>query len=107
MTLAQKASSGSKANILSFEAKISELGSEVECLEQERASRDSDIGLLKQTVSELDSLRLEFERVKKDLNSKNYELVAEVERKDSKITSLRTKVDELEKEAGNSFVIMG
>jgi chromosome segregation ATPase len=100
-TLAQKTSSLKDTDIASLKDKISGLEVEVEHLEQERASHDSDVASLKEKVSELDSLRLELEREKEDLNSKNYELDAEVGRKDSEIASLRAKVNELEKEAGN------
>jgi predicted nucleic acid-binding Zn-ribbon protein len=100
-TLAQKTSSLKDTDIASLKDKISGLEVEVEHLEQERASHDSDVASLKEKVSELDSLRLELEREKEDLNSKNYELDAEVGRKNSEINSLRAKVNELEKEAGN------
>jgi chromosome segregation ATPase len=105
-TLAQKASSGDKA-------KIGELEAEVKRLERERTSHDSDANALKDKISELESLaqrcsrqgeeaRRELESTKEDLRgtltaaySKNYELDAEVGQKDSKITALRAKVNEL------------
>ena len=56
MTLTQKASSVDKDTILSLEAKVREL-----------EGKSSD-------PKEIDSLRLELERVKEDLNSKNHEI---------------------------------
>ena len=56
MTLIQKASSIDKDTILSLEAKVREL-----------EGKSSD-------PKEIDSLRLELERVKEDLNSKNHEI---------------------------------
>ncbi|CAG8650884.1 14760_t:CDS:2, partial [Gigaspora rosea] len=58
VTLAQKASSVDKATILSLETKVGELEAKLENKELDRVSYDS--------------LRLELERVKEDLNSKEY-----------------------------------
>ena len=75
--MTQKASSADKVKILSLEAKVVELEGKLLDLELER---DSHIvgGLLEEPAqidsSEIDSLRLELERVKEDLNSKNYEM---------------------------------
>ncbi|CAG8733374.1 11382_t:CDS:2 [Dentiscutata erythropus] len=57
-TLAQKASSLDKATILSLETKVGELEAKLENKELDQVSYDS--------------LRLELERVKEDLNSKEY-----------------------------------
>ncbi|RIB09521.1 hypothetical protein C2G38_2208737 [Gigaspora rosea] len=57
-TLAQKASSLDKTTILSLETKVGELEAKLENKELDRVSYDS--------------LRLELERVKEDLNSKEY-----------------------------------
>ncbi|RGB22515.1 hypothetical protein C1646_775962 [Rhizophagus diaphanus] len=79
-TLAQKASSADKIKILSLEAKVHELEGKLDDLELEQVLHDSNAvgGLLEEPVqinsSDPDSLRLELEQVKEDLNSKNYEI---------------------------------
>ncbi|CAB4378875.1 unnamed protein product [Rhizophagus irregularis] len=80
-TLAQKASSANKIQILSLEAKIRELEGKLEDKDLERTYHNLDVmgGVVEEPVQisssdpkEIDSLRLELERVKEDLNSKEY-----------------------------------
>ncbi|GBB94353.1 hypothetical protein RclHR1_02340010 [Rhizophagus clarus] len=82
-TLIQKASFADKIKILSLEAKVCELEGKLDDLELEQAPHDSNAvkGFLEELVQinsfdpkEIDSLRLELEQVKEDLNSKNYEI---------------------------------
>ncbi|KAF0514675.1 hypothetical protein F8M41_017525 [Gigaspora margarita] len=63
----------------------------------ECTSHDSDTTLFRDKISELNSLNRTLEQERDDLNSKKHELEAKVGRKDSEITSLRAKVNELEK----------
>ncbi|CAG8583197.1 7534_t:CDS:2, partial [Dentiscutata heterogama] len=58
-------------------------------------------------INELNSFNHTLERERDDLNSKKHELEAEVGCKDSEITSLRTKVNELEKVAGKVLYSYG
>ncbi|UZO28438.1 uncharacterized protein OCT59_021960 [Rhizophagus irregularis] len=80
-TLAQKASSADKVQILSLETKIRELEGKLEDIDLERTYHDLDATggggrraspnkLIR--LKEIDSLRLELERVKEDRNSKEY-----------------------------------
>ncbi|UZO14850.1 uncharacterized protein OCT59_006294 [Rhizophagus irregularis] len=77
-TLVQKASSADKTKILSLETKVRELEGKLDDLELEQVLHDSNAvgGLLEEPAQsdpkEIDSLRLELERVKEDLNSKEY-----------------------------------
>ncbi|CAB5203856.1 unnamed protein product [Rhizophagus irregularis] len=77
-TLARKASSADKTKILSLETKVRELEGKLDDLELEQVLHDSNAvgGLLEEPAQtdpkEIDSLRLELERVKEDLNSKEY-----------------------------------
>src|SRR5581483_3326610 len=77
-TLAQKASSADKIKILSLETKVCELEGKLDDLELEQVLHDSNAvgGMIKEPAQsdpkEIDSLRLELERVKEDLNSKEY-----------------------------------
>ncbi|RGB29432.1 hypothetical protein C1646_795474 [Rhizophagus diaphanus] len=89
-TLAQKASFADKIKILSLETKVRELeGSKLDDLELEQMLHDSNAvkGVIEEPaqingpfrtnssdLKEIDSLRLELERVNKDLNSKKYEI---------------------------------
>ena len=79
LTLAQKASSADKVQILSFETKICELEGKLEDIDLERTYYDLDVieGVIEEPAQinsfepkEIDSLRLELERVKKDLIQK-------------------------------------
>ncbi|CAB4385570.1 unnamed protein product [Rhizophagus irregularis] len=81
LTLAQKASSDDKVQILSLETKIRELKGKLEDKELEQVLHDSNVvgGMVEEPAQinssepkEIDSLRLELERVKEDLNSKEY-----------------------------------
>ncbi|GBB94573.1 hypothetical protein RclHR1_23830004 [Rhizophagus clarus] len=77
-TLAQKASSADKIKIFSLETKVRELEGKLDDLELEQMLHDSNAvgGMIEEPAQsdpkEIDSLRLELERVKKDLNSKEY-----------------------------------
>ncbi|CAB4382865.1 unnamed protein product [Rhizophagus irregularis] len=74
-TLAQKASSADKVQILSLETKIRELEGKLEDIDLERTYHDLDAmgGELAQiSSSEIESLRLELEHAKEDCNSKEY-----------------------------------
>ncbi|GET62921.1 hypothetical protein GLOIN_2v1847513 [Rhizophagus irregularis DAOM 181602=DAOM 197198] len=74
-TLAQKASSADKVQILSLETKIRELEGKLEDIDLERTYHDLDVtgGEPPQiSSSEIESLRLELERAKEDHNSKEY-----------------------------------
>ncbi|CAB4393925.1 unnamed protein product [Rhizophagus irregularis] len=81
VTLAQKASSADKVQILSLETKIRELEGKLEDIDLEHTYHDLDItgGVVEEPAQisssdpkEIDSLRLELERAKEDLNSKEY-----------------------------------
>ncbi|CAB4390579.1 unnamed protein product [Rhizophagus irregularis] len=74
-TLAQKASSADKVQILSLETKIRELEGKLEDIDLERTYHDLDAmgGEPAQiSSSEIESLRLELEHAKEDRNSKEY-----------------------------------
>src|SRR2546429_5666301 len=80
-TLAQKASSVDKVQILSLETKIRELEGKLEDIDLERTYHDLDVmgGVIEEPVQlssfdpkEIDSLRLELERANEDLNSKKH-----------------------------------
>ncbi|RGB27837.1 hypothetical protein C1646_768588 [Rhizophagus diaphanus] len=77
-TLAQKASSADKVKILSLEVKIRELEGKLEDIDLEHTYHGLDVmeGTIEEPAqinsSEIDSLRLELDRVKEDLNSKEY-----------------------------------
>ena len=82
-TLAQKASSSDKVTILSLETKVVELEGKLEDLKLDPVFRDSNVvgELLEEPAQisssdpkEIDSLRLELERVKEDFNSKKHEI---------------------------------
>ncbi len=79
-TLAQKASSADKVKILSLETKVVELEGKLEDLKLDPVFHDSNVvgGVIEEPAQinsfepkEIDSLRLELERVKEDFNSKN------------------------------------
>ena len=79
--MAQKASSVDKVQILSLETKIRELEGKLEDIDLERTYHDLDVmgGMIEEPAQisssdpkEIDSLRLELERVKEDRNSKDY-----------------------------------
>ena len=73
-TLAQKASFADKIKILSLETKVRELEGKLDDLELEQVLHDSNAvgGMIEEPAQsdpkEIDSLRLELERVKEDLN---------------------------------------
>ncbi|CAG8719682.1 19098_t:CDS:2, partial [Gigaspora rosea] len=101
VTLTQKASSLDKDEILCLKDEIDKLKAEVEELESEIelecTSHDSDTASFRDKINKLNSLNHILEQKRDDLNSKKHELEAEVGRKDSEITSLGAKVNELEK----------
>src|SRR5277367_274710 len=82
-TLAQKALSADKVQILSLEAKVVELEGKLEDLKLDPVFHDSNVvgGVIEEPAQinsfepkEIDSLRLELERVKEDFNSKKHEI---------------------------------
>ena len=82
-TLAQKASSADKIKILSLEAKVRELEGKLEDLKPDPIFHDYDVmgGMIEEPAQisssdpkKIDTLRLELEQVKEDLNSKKYEI---------------------------------
>ena len=82
-TLAQKASSADKVKILSLETKVVELEGKLEDLKLDPVFHDSNVvgGMIEEPAQinsfepkEIDSLRLELERVKEDFNSKKHEI---------------------------------
>src|SRR5204863_3693663 len=82
-TLAQKASSADKVKILSLETKVVELEGKLEDLKLDPVFHDSNVvgGVIEEPAQisssgskEIDSLRLELERVEENLNSKRYEI---------------------------------
>ncbi|POG60475.1 uncharacterized protein OCT59_000801 [Rhizophagus irregularis] len=79
-TLAQKVSSADKIKILSLETKVRELEGKLDDLELEQVLHDLNAvgGVIEEPAQsdpkKIDSLRLELDRVKEDLNSKNYEI---------------------------------
>src|SRR5256884_1903413 len=82
-TLAQKASSADKVKILSLETKVVELEGKLEDLKLNPVFHDSNVvgGVIEELAQisssgskEIDSLRLELERVEENLNSKRYEI---------------------------------
>src|SRR2546423_10963151 len=82
-TLAQKASSVDKVQILSLETKIRELEGKLEDIDLERTYHDLDVmgevieepaQISSSDPKEINSLRLELGRVKEDFNSKKHEI---------------------------------
>src|SRR3954468_11154470 len=82
-TLAQKASSSDKVQILSLEAKIRELEGKLEDIDLERTYHDLDVmgGVVEEPAQislsdpkEIDPLRLDLDRAIEDLNSKKHEI---------------------------------
>ncbi|PKY53850.1 hypothetical protein RhiirA4_426335 [Rhizophagus irregularis] len=78
LTLARKASSVDKVEILSLETKIRELEGKLEDIDLERTYHDLDVmggepaQISSSNPKEIDSLKLELERAKEDRNSKEY-----------------------------------
>ncbi|RIA82672.1 hypothetical protein C1645_862263 [Glomus cerebriforme] len=84
LTLAQKASSVDKVQILSLEAKVRELEGKLDDLELEHTYHDLDAvgGVIEEPAQinisvmddpkEIDSLKLELKRANEDLSSKEY-----------------------------------
>src|SRR2546423_2472987 len=82
-TLAQKASSADKVKILFLETKVVELEGKLEALKLDPVFHDLNVvgGVIEEPAQinsfkpkEIDSLRLELERVKEDFNSKKHEI---------------------------------
>ena len=81
--MTQKASFFDKVKILSLEAKVCELKDKLKGLELEQVFHNSDAveGLLEELaqinssdLKKIDSLKLELEWIKENLDSKNYEI---------------------------------
>ncbi|POG65933.1 hypothetical protein GLOIN_2v1781201 [Rhizophagus irregularis DAOM 181602=DAOM 197198] len=100
-TLAQKASSADKVQILFLETKIRELEGKLEDIDLERTYHDLDAmgGKLAQISSsnpkEIDSLRLELEQVKEDRNSKEYTIECMEKGIESSNSIFRQEIDAL------------
>ncbi|CAB4379307.1 unnamed protein product [Rhizophagus irregularis] len=103
-TLAQKASSANKIQILSLEAKIRELEGKLEDIDLERTYHDLDVmgGVIEEPAQisssdpkEIDSLRLELERAKEDLNSKEYTIECMEKGIESSNSIFRREIDAL------------
>ncbi|GBC54076.2 hypothetical protein GLOIN_2v1787633 [Rhizophagus irregularis DAOM 181602=DAOM 197198] len=103
-TLAQKASSADKVQILSLETKIRELEGKLEDIDLERTYHDLDAtgGVVEEPaqisssdLKEIDSLRLELERVKEDRNSKEYTIECMEKGIESSNSIFRREIDAL------------
>jgi len=104
LTLAQKASSADKVQILSLETKIRELEGKLEDIDLERTYHDLDVigGVIEEPAQinlsepkEIDSLRLELERVKEDRNSKEYTIECMEKGIESSNSIFRREIDAL------------
>jgi myosin heavy subunit len=104
LTLAQKASSVDKVQILSLETKIRELEGKLEDIDLERTYHDLDVmgGVIEEPVQisssdpkEIDSLRLELEQVKEDRNSKEYTIECMEKGIESSNSIFRREIDAL------------
>ncbi|UZO12807.1 uncharacterized protein OCT59_004323 [Rhizophagus irregularis] len=103
-TLARKASSADKVQILSLETKIRELEGKLEDIDLERTYHDLDAtgGVVEEPaqisssdLKEIDSLRLELERVKEDRNSKEYTIECMEKGIESSNSIFRREIDAL------------
>ncbi|CAB4384669.1 unnamed protein product [Rhizophagus irregularis] len=103
-TLAQKASSADKVQILFFETKIRELEGKLEDIDLEHTYHDLDVmeGVIEEPAQisssdpkEIDSLRLELERAKEDLNSKEYTIECMEKGIESSNSIFRREIDAL------------
>ena len=100
-TLAQKASSADKIKILSLETKVRELEGKLDDLELDQVLHDSNaVGgviedLAQSDPKEIDFLRLKLDRVKEDLNSKNYEIECMEKGIESSDSIFRREIDAL------------
>ncbi|GES84374.1 hypothetical protein GLOIN_2v1763802 [Rhizophagus clarus] len=98
-TLAWKASSADKTKILSLETKVRELEGKLDDLELEQVLHDLNAvgGLLEEPAQtdpkEIDSLRLELEQIKEDLNSKEYEIECMEKGKESSDSMYKREID--------------
>jgi len=101
-TLAQKASSADKVKILSLETKVVELEGKLEDLKLDLVFHDSNVvgGVIEEPAQisssgskEIDSLRLELERVEEDLNSKRYEIECMEKGKESSDSMYKREMD--------------
>src|SRR6266542_3746330 len=104
LTLAQKASSADKVQILSLETKIRELKGKLEDIDLKRTYHDLDVigGVIKEPAQinsfepkEIDSLRLELEWVKEDFNSKKHEIECMEKGIESSNSIFRREIDAL------------
>src|SRR6266496_2579447 len=104
LTLAQKASSADKVQILSLETKIRELEGKLEDIDLEHTYHDLDVirGVVEEPAhinlsepKEIDSLRLELERVKEDRNSKEYKIECMEKGIESSNSIFRREIDAL------------
>ncbi|CAB4384265.1 unnamed protein product [Rhizophagus irregularis] len=103
-TLAQKASSTDKVQILFLEIKIRKLEDKLEDIDLERTYHDLDVmgGVIEELAQisssdpkEIDSLRLELERAKEDLNSKEYTIECMEKGIESSNSIFRREIDTL------------
>src|SRR2546423_7634038 len=104
VTLAQKASSVDKVQILSLKTKIRELEGKLEDIDLERTYHDLNVmgGVIEEPAQinlsepkEIDSLRLESERVKEDRNSKEYTIECMEKGIESSNSIFRREIDAL------------
>ncbi|GES89466.1 hypothetical protein GLOIN_2v1765587 [Rhizophagus clarus] len=98
-TLAQKASFADKIKIISLEVKVRELESKLEDLKPDPLFHNS-VGETIEDLTQIDpkvidSLRLELERVKEDLNSKEYEIECMEKGKESSDSVYKREIDDL------------
>jgi hypothetical protein len=110
--LAQKASSADKVQILSLETKKHELEGKLEDIDLERTYHDLDVtgGVPEELTQinssdpkEIDSLRLELEWAKEDLNSKEYTIEYMKKGKESSDSIYKWEIDVLRKVLLNSI----
>ncbi|RGB33326.1 hypothetical protein C1646_761855 [Rhizophagus diaphanus] len=103
-TLAQKASSADKVQILSLETKIRELEGKLEDIDLERTYHDLDVmgGVVEEPAQisssnpkEINSLRLELEQVKEDRNLKEYTIECMEKEIESSNSIFRQEIDAL------------
>ena len=102
--MVQKASSADKVQILSLKTKIRELEGKLENIDLECTYHDLDVigGVIEEPAQinlsepkEIDSLRLELERVKEDRNSKEYTIECMEKGIESSNSIFRREIDAL------------
>jgi hypothetical protein len=108
-TLAQKASFADKLQILSLKTKKRELEGKLEDIDLERTYHDLNVmggepdQINSSDSKEIDSLRLELERAKEDLNSKEYTIEYMEKGKKSSDSIYKREIDALRKARLNSM----